>query len=92
MDTHDLDLPHPPGFHVVYNLGVVRGVTVRARWIGSQVTAAIRTLGGGKIYEYIELCEQTRAEAFEYMLQHADAWAPTRSWACGTMRPISATT
>lgn len=62
-----------PGFRVVYNLGVVRGVTVRARWIGSQVTAAIRTLGGGQIYEYIELCEQTRAEAFEYMLQHADA-------------------
>jgi uncharacterized protein YbjQ (UPF0145 family) len=62
-----------PGNRITYNLGVVRGVTVRSRWIGSQVTAAIRTLGGGRIDEYVELCEQTRAEAFEFMAQHADA-------------------
>ncbi len=49
---------------VVRTLGVVRGVTVRARWIGSQITASLRTLGGGQIPEYIELCKQTRAEAF----------------------------
>jgi len=61
-----------PGYRVTYNLGVVRGVTVRSRWIGSQLTAAIRTIGGGRIDEYVELCEQTRAEAFEFMAQHAD--------------------
>ena len=61
-----------PGYRVVHNLGVVRGVTVRARWIGSQITASLRTLGGGQIPEYIELCEQTRAEAFQWMAQHAD--------------------
>lgn len=62
-----------PGCRVTHSLGVVRGVTVRARWIGSQMTAAIRTLGGGRIDEYVQLCEQTRAEAFEFMAQHADA-------------------
>jgi uncharacterized protein YbjQ (UPF0145 family) len=62
-----------PGYRVTRTLGVVRGVTVRARWIGSQMTAALRTLGGGKIYEYVELCEQTRAEAFDLMLEHAEA-------------------
>jgi uncharacterized protein YbjQ (UPF0145 family) len=61
-----------PGYRVVHTLGVVRGVTVRARWIGSQVAASIRTLGGGRIPEYIELCEQTRAEAFAWMVQHAE--------------------
>jgi uncharacterized protein YbjQ (UPF0145 family) len=62
-----------PGYRVVQTLGVVRGVTVRARWIGSQVAASLRTLGGGRIPEYIELCEQTRAEAFAWMVQHAEA-------------------
>jgi uncharacterized protein YbjQ (UPF0145 family) len=61
-----------PGHRVVHNLGVVRGVTVRSRWIGSQITASLRTLGGGRITEYVELCEQTRAEAFDFMAQHAD--------------------
>jgi uncharacterized protein YbjQ (UPF0145 family) len=61
-----------PGHRVVSNLGVVRGVTVRARWIGSQITASFRTLAGGQIPEYIELCEQTRAEAFAWMVQHAE--------------------
>ena len=61
-----------PGYRVVHTLGVVRGVTVRARWIGSQITASLRTLGGGQIPEYIELCEQTRAEAFSWMVQHAE--------------------
>ena len=61
-----------PGYRVIRTLGVVRGVTVRARWIGSQITASLRTLGGGQIPEYIELCEQTRAEAFAWMVQHAE--------------------
>lgn len=61
-----------PGQKIVRNLGVVRGVTVRSRWIGSQIAASLRTLGGGQITEYMELCEQTRAEAFDLMVQHAD--------------------
>ena len=62
-----------PGYRVVRSLGVVRGVTVRARWIGSQISASLRTIGGGRITEYVELCEQTRAEAFDFMVQHAEA-------------------
>jgi uncharacterized protein YbjQ (UPF0145 family) len=61
-----------PGQKVVRNLGVVRGVTVRSLWIGSQIAASLRTLGGGQITEYMELCEQTRAEAFDLMVQHAE--------------------
>ncbi|MCL5257098.1 MAG: heavy metal-binding domain-containing protein [Chloroflexi bacterium] len=60
------------GHKVVRSLGVVRGVTVRSRGLGGQVMAQLRTLGGGQIYEYVQLCEQSRAEAFDYMMQHAD--------------------
>lgn len=69
MTTTSFELP---GYRVARNLGVVRGVTVRARGIGGQIMAGLRTIAGGKIHEYVELCEETRAEAFELMVKHAD--------------------
>ncbi len=62
-----------PGYRVARNLGVVRGVTVRSRGLGGQISAALRTIGGGVIHEYVQLCEQTRAESFDLMVQHADS-------------------
>jgi len=59
------------GYRVVRHLGVVRGVTVRSRGLGGQLAAGLRALAGGKIHEYVELCEETRAEAFDLMMQHA---------------------
>jgi uncharacterized protein YbjQ (UPF0145 family) len=61
-----------PGCHVVRNLGVVRGVTVRSAHLGSQIAAGFRSLGGGRIDEYVEMCEQARAEAFAIMVAHAE--------------------
>jgi uncharacterized protein YbjQ (UPF0145 family) len=60
------------GYKVVNNLGVVRGVTVRSRGLGGQIAASLRTIAGGKIHEYVSLCEETRAEAFDLMMEHAD--------------------
>lgn len=62
-----------PGYRIVRSLGVVRGVTVRARGIGGQITASLRTIVGGKIPEYVTLCEETRQEGFELMMEHAEA-------------------
>ena len=59
------------GYRIVRHLGVVRGVTVRSRGLGGQLAAGLRALAGGKIHEYVELCEETRAEAFDLMMQHA---------------------
>jgi len=59
------------GYHTVRNLGVVRGVTVRSRGLVGQIAAGLRTLAGGKIHEYVSLCEETRGEAFDLMVQHA---------------------
>jgi uncharacterized protein YbjQ (UPF0145 family) len=60
-----------PGYRVVKNLGVVRGIIVRSRSIIGNIGANIQTLFGGNISLYTELCERARAEAFQKMLEHA---------------------
>jgi uncharacterized protein YbjQ (UPF0145 family) len=59
------------GYRATRTLGVVRGVTVRSRSIFGTIGASLQTLGGGNITLFEELCERTRAEAFDLMLQHA---------------------
>ena len=60
-----------PGFHVRQNLGVVRGIVVRSRSLVANIGASLQTIVGGNITAWTRLCEQTRAEAFEIMIQHA---------------------
>jgi len=59
------------GTRIVRSLGVVRGITVRSRSVFGTLGAGLQTLVGGNITLFTELCEKTRAEAFESMLQHA---------------------
>src|SRR5262245_23407196 len=59
------------GYHVVRNLGVVRGITVRSRSIIGTIGAGLQTLVGGNITLLTELCEKARTEAFAIMEQHA---------------------
>ena len=61
------------GFRVVRTLGVVRGIVVRSRSIVGTIGASLQTLLGGNITLLTNLCEHTRAEAFDLMLQHAAA-------------------
>ncbi len=61
-----------PGFRVAANLGIVRGITVRSRNIFANIGASFQTILGGNISIYAELCEKTRQEAFEIMIQHAE--------------------
>ena len=60
-----------PGFRIKRNLGVVRGIVVRSRSIVGTIGAGLQTLVGGNISLFTNLCEQTRSDAFELMLQHA---------------------
>jgi len=60
-----------PGYRIVRNLGVVRGITVRSRSIVGKFGAALQTIVGGNISILTELCEHSRAEAFEILLAHA---------------------
>ncbi len=58
-------------YKIVKNLGVSRGIIVRSRSIFGTIGAGIQTLFGGNITLYTELCERTRSEAFDLMLEHA---------------------
>jgi uncharacterized protein YbjQ (UPF0145 family) len=60
-----------PGYRIVRCLGMVRGVTVRSRSVFGTIGASLQTLVGGNISLFTELCEKTREEAFELLMQHA---------------------
>ena len=68
MVTTALELP---GYRIVRNLGVVRGIVVRSRSVLGTVGASLQTIVGGDISLFTELCETTRRDAFERMLEHA---------------------
>jgi uncharacterized protein YbjQ (UPF0145 family) len=70
MVTTAFDLP---GFRIKRNLGVVRGIVVRSRSLFGTIGAGLQTLVGGNITLLTNLCEQTRGQAFDLMLQHAAA-------------------
>jgi uncharacterized protein YbjQ (UPF0145 family) len=59
------------GYRIVTNLGLVRGIVVRSRSVVGTMGAALQTLIGGDISLFTRLCEDTRNDAFERMLQHA---------------------
>jgi uncharacterized protein YbjQ (UPF0145 family) len=59
------------GYRVAASLGLVRGISVRSRSVFGTIGARIETLFGGNIALLTTLCEKTRREAFEIMLEHA---------------------
>src|SRR5580658_1183073 len=61
------------GYKIVRSLGVVRGIVVRSRSLFGNIGAGLQTLVGGNITLLTNLCEQTRGQAFDLMLQHAAA-------------------
>lgn len=60
------------GYQIVRNLGVVRGISVRSRSLIGNIGAVFQTISGGNISLLTELCEKTRYEAFDLLLQHAE--------------------
>jgi uncharacterized protein YbjQ (UPF0145 family) len=74
-------MPHPisltttanalSGYKIVKELGVVRGIIVRSRSFFGNIGAGLQALVGGNITLYTELCEQARADAFGFLLDHA---------------------
>jgi uncharacterized protein YbjQ (UPF0145 family) len=68
MVTTAFDLPN---YRTVQNLGVVRGIVVRSRNVFATLGATMQMLVGGNITVWTTLCEQTRSDAFDIMIQHA---------------------
>jgi uncharacterized protein YbjQ (UPF0145 family) len=61
------------GYDVVQTIGVVRGIVVRSRSLFGTLGAVLQTMRGGDISLLKELCERTRAQAFEDAIEHARA-------------------
>jgi uncharacterized protein YbjQ (UPF0145 family) len=59
------------GYKVTQNLGVVRGITVRSRSVLGNIAGGLQSLMGGRLSIYVELCEKSREEAFQHLIQHA---------------------
>jgi uncharacterized protein YbjQ (UPF0145 family) len=60
-----------PGYRIVRNYGIVRGIIVRSRSLLGSIGAGLQTILGGNITILTELCENTREEAYELMMEHA---------------------
>lgn len=60
-----------PGYRIVRNLGIVRGITVRSRSVVGNFFGGLQSLFGGNITIYSDLCEQARQQTYDDMLAHA---------------------
>ena len=69
--THVTTALELPGYRILRNLGIVRGIVVRSRNVFATVGAGLQTLVGGDITIFTELCEKTRQDSFAMMTLHA---------------------
>jgi uncharacterized protein YbjQ (UPF0145 family) len=59
------------GYRIVRYLGIVRGITVRSTSIGQGIVGAFKSIAGGNIEEWSQVCEEARHEAYTRMMDHA---------------------
>jgi len=62
-----------PDYRITERYGVVRGITVRSRSVFGTLGAVLQQMRGGDISLLTDLCEQTRAAAFDLAITHAKA-------------------
>jgi uncharacterized protein YbjQ (UPF0145 family) len=60
------------GRRVTEYLGIVRGIVVRAPTIGQGLMGAFKSIAGGNIKEFADVCEAARHEAYAQMMSHAE--------------------
>ncbi len=65
--------PDVPGRQVDRVIGLVRGNTVRARHIGKDIMAGLKTIVGGEIHEYGKLLAESREQALDRMMAEAES-------------------
>lgn len=61
------------GYRITQYLGIVRGIIVRAPTISQGILGGLKSLVGGRIGAYTEMCEQARQQAYDLMIDHAKA-------------------
>ena len=61
------------GYRITHYLGVVRGIIVRAPTISQGIMGGLKSIVGGRIGAYTDMCEQARQQAYELLVDHAVA-------------------
>ena len=61
-----------PGYAITESKGLVKGSTIRARHVGKDIVASLRTVIGGEIKEYTEMMAASREEAQQRMIERAE--------------------
>jgi uncharacterized protein YbjQ (UPF0145 family) len=61
------------GYDIVDHLGVVRGIIVRSRSVIGRIGVGIQTFFGGNITLLTDMCDRARGDAFQTMVEHAQA-------------------
>lgn len=64
--THQIE-----GRKITRVLGLARGNTIRARHLGRDIMAGLKTLVGGEIHEYTKLMAESREQAIDRMVAEA---------------------
>ena len=60
-----------PGYKIIETKGFAYGLTVRSRGVGGDIGAGIRSIFGGEITEYVKMMEESRNEALNRLMKHA---------------------
>ena len=60
------------GYRITEYKGLVRGITVRSPTISQGILGGLKSIIGGKIGAYTEMCEQARQHAYDIMIAHAN--------------------
>ena len=59
------------GYRIKEFRGVVRGIIVRAPTIAQGILGGLKSIVGGRIGAYNQMCEQARQQAYDLMIEHA---------------------
>ncbi len=65
------------GYRITKYLGIVRGLVVRAPTISQGIMGGLKSIIGGQIGAYTDMCEQTRQQAYDLLIDHAKALGAT---------------
>lgn len=65
-------VPTVPGREIANVIGIARGNTIRAKHIGTDFIASLRNLVGGEVSEYTKMMAESREQALDRMVAHAE--------------------
>ena len=61
-----------PAKEITTILGVARGNTIRAKHVGKDILAGLKTIVGGEIEEYTKMIAEAREQALDRMIASAE--------------------